>query len=63
MAALAGQMFSRIEWQGAGAIGYDATPTAIACLIPIALAARGAMAPPEGFEPPTPALGRRRSIL
>ena len=47
------------EEKGADRLGNQCRPGSLAH----ALLRAGRVAPPEGLEPPTPALGRRRSIL
>jgi hypothetical protein len=61
--------YSRVDVLGPRVMSVTLTPYAesrgLAVVLPEEVNARsitGVMAPPEGFEPPTPALGRRRSI-
>lgn len=60
--------YARIDVLGPQIVGVALTPYAeargLAVVLPenVKMRSIGVKAPPEGFEPPTPALGRRRSI-
>ena len=54
--------FERIEYHGPDQFAIVPTREGSYAITPETFPHRVVLAPPEGFEPPTPALGRRRSI-